>query len=82
MAGLRARCNGSSHCVLTATLVKPRVTPPLSLKRAKIRFAAASKATLPVPLAKIPNVGVALVLIVVVTLLAGGDKQAPVTGFV
>ena len=72
----------SAYCVLTATLVKPRVTPPLSLKRVKIRFAAASKATLPVPVVKIANVGVAPALIVVVTLLDGGDKQAPVVGLV
>jgi hypothetical protein len=56
-----------SHCVLTATLVEPRVTPPL-LKRTKIRLAAGSNGRLPLPCAKIAKVGVALALICVVTL--------------
>ena len=34
---------GSYHCVLTATLVKPRVTLPLSLKRRKIRWVSGEK---------------------------------------
>jgi hypothetical protein len=53
-----------------------------SLKRTNIRFVAGLKATLPLPWTKIPNVGVALASIVVVTLLAGGAKQAPVVGLV
>ena len=70
------------YCVRTAALVAPLVTPAESLNRAKIRFVAGLNATLPLPWTKIPNVGVALALIVVVTELVGGDKQAPVAGFV
>ena len=70
------------YCVLTATLVEPRVMAPESLKRTKILFVAGSKGTLPPPATKIPNVGVALALIVVVTVLDGGAKQAPVVEFV
>ena len=70
-----------SHCVLTATLVEPRVTPPL-LKRTKIRLAAGSNGTLPLPCTKTAKVGVALALIVVVTVLEGDAKQAPVPGLV
>jgi hypothetical protein len=58
-----------SHCVRTATPVDPRVTAPESLNRTKIRFAAGSKGTLPLPCTKIPKVGIALALIVVVTVL-------------
>jgi hypothetical protein len=57
-----------SHYVLTATLVEPRVTPPLSLNRTKIRFVAGSNGTAPLPCTKIAKVGVSLALIVVVTL--------------
>lgn len=57
-----------SHCVLMATLVEPRVTP-LLLKRTKIRLAAGSNGTVPSPCTKTAKVGVALALIVVVTLL-------------
>ena len=39
------------HCVRTATLVAPRVTPPASLKRTKMWVLAGSKATAPVPVA-------------------------------
>jgi hypothetical protein len=56
--------------------------PAASLKRTKIRFVAGSNGTLPVPCTKIPNVGVALALIVVITLLIGGAKHAPVVGLV
>ena len=55
---------------------------PVSLKRTKIRLVAGLKPTLPVPVTNIPNVGVVFELIVVVTELAGGDKQAPVVGLV
>src|SRR4029450_3187986 len=58
----------SSHCVLTATLVEPRVTAPESLNRTKILLAAGSNETLPLPCTKIPNVGVAPAAIVVVQL--------------
>ena len=73
---------GSYHCVLTATLVKPRVTLPLSLKRRKIRWVSGKKEISPAAATKIPNVGVSLERIVVGTLLAGGDKQALVCGSV
>ena len=72
----------SSHCVRTATLVEPRVMPLPSLKRAKIRLVAGLNATFPEPATKNPNVGVALVLIAVVTVVLGGAKQAPVVEFV
>ena len=78
--GLEAK--RSRHCVRTATLVEPRVTLPESLKRTKIRFVAGLNATFPVPCTKMPNVGVAFALIVVVTLLLGGAKHAPVIGLV
>lgn len=68
--------------VCTATLVDPRVTPPASSKRTKIRLLAGSNGTVPVPVTKIENVGVAPALIVVVTLLTGADRHAPVTGSV
>ena len=55
------------YCVLTATLVDPRVTLPASLNRTKMRLAAGSNGTFPLPCTKIPKVGVALALIVVVT---------------
>ena len=45
--------------VRTTTLVPPRVTPPFaSLKRRKIRFVPGSKGTVPVPVMKMPKVGV------------------------
>ena len=70
------------HCVRTATLVEPRVTLPESLKRTKIRFVAGLNGTLPVFCTKIPNVGVAPAVIVVVAKLAAGAKQAPAVGLV
>ena len=54
------------YCVLTATLVEPRVTLPPSLKRTKMRFTAGSNGILPLPCTKIPKEDVALALIVVV----------------
>src|SRR6266446_6929483 len=68
--------------VRTATLVEPRVTPSALAKRTKIRFAAGSKAMVSFPVMKIPNVGVALALICVVTLAPGGATHAPVVGLV
>ena len=67
---------------LTATLVEPRVTAPKSLNRTKILFAAGSKGTLPLPWTKSPNVGVALALIVVVTVLSIAETHWPVAGSV
>ena len=73
----------SDHCcVLTATLVEPRVSAPASLNLTNIRLAAGSKGTVPAPPTNMPKVGVALALMVVVTLLAGGAKHAPVVGLV
>src|SRR5439155_15059258 len=70
------------YCVRTATLVAPRITPPESLKRTKIRFPAGSKGTLPVPVMKIAKVGVSLASICVVTLLTVGEMHCPVAGTV
>ena len=70
------------HCVRTATLVDPRVTSPLSLKRTKIRFAAGSNGTVPLPWTKIPNVGVALAFIMVVTLMPIPETHCPLAGSV
>jgi hypothetical protein len=79
---LPKRRQPSRHCVRTATLVDPRVTPP-SLKRTKMRFCAGSNGTGgPVPATKIPKVGVAPALIVVVTLLAGAPRHVLSAGFV
>ena len=72
----------SGHCVRTATLVEPRVTLPLSLKRTNIRFAAGSNGTLPLPWTKIPNVGVALALICVVAVGPMAEMHCPVAGSV
>ena len=77
-----AKHQPTSYCVLTATLVEPRVTLPPSLNRTKIRFAAGSKGTLPLPCTKIPKVGVALALICVITLGPIAEIHAPVPGFV
>ncbi|HEV8437731.1 MAG TPA: hypothetical protein VGT40_06530 [Methylomirabilota bacterium] len=48
------------YCVLTATLVEPRVTPALSLKRTKTRFRAGSNGTVPAAPMKMANVGVSV----------------------
>jgi hypothetical protein len=58
----------SCHWVLTATLVKPHVTPLLSWNRMKIRWVSGTNATSPAPATKIPKLGVSLERIVVVTL--------------
>ena len=63
--------------VMALALVAPRVTPPPSLKRTKIRLVAESKGIGPVT--KMLKVGVALAAIWVVTLGAGGAKQAAVS---
>jgi hypothetical protein len=51
------------HCVLTATLVAPLVTPPPSLNRTTMRLLAGSNGTFPLPCKKIANVGVCPALI-------------------
>src|SRR4029077_2304441 len=53
------RNDSSAYCVLTATLVAPRVTPPASLKRTKTRLLVGSKGTVPAPVTKMPKLGVA-----------------------
>src|SRR5262245_15767103 len=70
------------HCVRTATLVEPRVTPLASLNRTNTRFAAGLYGTVPSPGANRPKVGVAPLLIVVVTVGPGRARQAPVPGSV
>src|SRR5439155_4949373 len=70
------------HCVLTASLVAPLVTPAGSLNRTKMRLCAGSNTTVPSPLMKIANVGVALASICVVTALVGAPRQAPLVGLV
>jgi hypothetical protein len=47
------------HCVRTATLVAPLVTPPPSLNRTNTRwFAGSNETAVPVPETKIAKVGV------------------------
>jgi hypothetical protein len=69
-----------AYCVLTATLVAPRVTPFASLKRTNTRLLAGSKGTVLAPVTKIPKVGVSPALICVVTLPAGDPRHTPVAG--
>jgi hypothetical protein len=45
----RERALSSGYCVLTATLVAPRMNPPESLKRTKTRLLAGSKGTAALP---------------------------------
>ena len=71
-----------SYCVLTATLVEPRVTLPLSLNNTKIRFPAGSKGTVPLPWTKIAKVGVALASICVFTLGPMAEIHCAVAGSV
>src|SRR6516162_1842290 len=47
-----------------------------------MRLLAGSNGTLPLAVAKMPKVGVALALIVVVTLDAGGERHCPLVGSV
>jgi hypothetical protein len=68
---------GMATPVRAATLVEPRVTPSALAKRTKIRFVAGSKGMVSFPAMKIPNVGVALALIGVVTLAPGAATHAP-----
>src|SRR5262245_36524364 len=70
------RADGA-YCVLTATLVAPRVTSPASVKRTKTRFAPGSKGTVPLPVTNTANVGVCLGLICTVTVGLGGDRHDP-----
>jgi hypothetical protein len=49
-----------AYCVLTATEVSPRSTPPLSVKATKTRLTPGEFATAALPVTKMPKVGVAL----------------------
>ena len=71
-----------AYCVLTATLVAPRVTPAASLKRTKIRLLAGSKGIGPPAVTNRPKVGVSPALNCVVTLGPIAELQAPVAGLV
>jgi hypothetical protein len=64
--------------------VAPWTTPLESSKRTKMRFVAGAKLIVPLAVANIAKVGVALALIVTVALGPGvaGFTQAPVAGFV
>ena len=57
----------SAYCVSTATLVEPRTVPDASLNATKMRLVCGTIGTLPPAVAQMANVGVALTLIVVVT---------------
>jgi hypothetical protein len=70
------------YCVWTATLVEPRTTAFASLNSTKMRLVAGEKGTTPLAVAKIAKVGVALALIVVVTLDAGDARHCPEVGLV
>jgi hypothetical protein len=50
----------ADHCVFTATLVEPRVTPLASLNRTKMRLFAGSLPIVLDPVMKIAKVGVSL----------------------
>src|SRR6476659_137840 len=72
-----------NHCVVTATLVEPRTTPPESLNCTLIRLTAGEKATAPAAVAKTAKVGVALALIWTLgTVAAIGVMQVPAAGSV
>jgi hypothetical protein len=70
------------HSVVTATLVRPRTTPPASANSTKTRFVAGSRAIVPLAVAKIANVGVAPALICTGTFGPMGEMQTPSTGSV
>src|ERR1700730_2181042 len=70
------------HCVCTATLVEPRTTPPASLNSTKMRLVWGTNGTLPLAVAKMAKVGVALALIVVVTLDPIDEMHWPLIGLV
>jgi hypothetical protein len=75
-------CELGCYCVSTATLVEPRTVPPPSLNSTKMRLLAGSNGTLPVAFAKIATVGVALALIVKVTLGPTAELHWPDCGSV
>jgi hypothetical protein len=67
------------HCVSTATLVEPRTMPDASLNSTKMRLVCGTNGTLPLAVAKI---GVALALIVVVTVEPIDEMHWPLIGLV
>ena len=66
------------YCVVTATLVEPRTTPPLSVNSTTMRLFAGSNGTVAVAVTNTEYVGVAPASTVLVALLPAGDRQAPV----
>ena len=79
---VRKSPGSAGYFVSTATLVEPRVTPPASLKRTKIRLFAGAKAMTPLPVANIEKVGVALGAMLADAVDAAGERHAPVSGLV
>jgi hypothetical protein len=72
----------AGYCVVTATLVAPRGTPPPSVMRPNTRLFFASNGMAVLELAKTAKVGVWPAPIVVVTVGVGKARQAPVDGLV
>lgn len=72
----------SLYCVSTATLVSPRTALVLSVNVTKMRLLAGLSATAALADTKMPKVGVALELIVVVTVAEGVCRHWPVCGLV
>src|SRR5580692_1390763 len=70
------------YWVRTATEVSPRTLPLGSANWTNTRLLAGSNGTVPLPVAKMPKVGVVLGWMSVVTLAAGGAMHAPVAGTV
>ncbi len=71
-----------NYCVWTATLVEPRTVPDASLNATKMRLVCGTNGTLPLAVAKIAKVGVALALIVVVTVEPIDEMHWPLIGLV
>ena len=72
----------SVYWVFTATLVAPRMRPPVSEKRTNTRWSAGSYGTVAVPMTKTANAEVAPASITVVTLGTIGVTHHPVAGSV
>src|ERR1700730_17929452 len=70
------------HCVSTATLVEPRTMPFASPNCTKMRLVCGRNGTWPLAVAKIAKVGVALALIVVVTVELIDEMHWPLIGLV
>jgi hypothetical protein len=65
------------YSVRTATLVAPRVAPSGAVNRTNTRLLAGSNGTLPLPVTKMLKVGVALVVMMVLTLGPGVCRHEP-----